>query len=374
MKRGIGMRTRRSLFLIILFTLILTRYVRAEDPPPVTPTSQWVSFWSDSCYADGTPLSADAVIEAFDPQNVLCGSFRVSSSGCYGLMAVYRDDALTPEDEGAQPGDTLHFTINGIRAALLGPGAPVWTANGAVIKLNMMIVTPPPTVRAEIKIFLQGAYNGGIMSTALAGASLIPLTQPYTAAPFSYAGAESGPGTAFFTSNPIVDWVLVELRTTATGAARERRAALLKNDGTLVDTDGSAGVVFTTIAPGPYYLVIRHRNHLAIMSSQAVVLPNASAYDFTADSTHACGHALNGMKNLTGLHRGLGGIYAMWAGDMNADGQVTALDFNAWLADTKTGVTGYVVDDYNLDCQATAPDFNLWLANTKIGAHTQVPE
>jgi hypothetical protein len=112
------------------------RFIR-QGPAPITPTNEWVSFWSDSSYADGRRLDTGDVIDAYDPQGVRCGTWKVTTPGSYGLMPVYRDDALTAQDEGAQPGDVLHFTINKMPAVVMGSAAAVWSANGAVVKLNL---------------------------------------------------------------------------------------------------------------------------------------------------------------------------------------------------------------------------------------------
>jgi hypothetical protein len=73
------------------------------------------------------------------------------------------------------------------------------------------------------------------------------------------------------------------------------------------------------------------------------------------------------MKMLDGSH------YGLFATDNNADGQITANDFNGWLADTKSVATGYLSSDFNMDGQVTANDFNLWLTNTKLAAASQIP-
>ena len=60
------------------------------------------------------------------------------------------------------------------------------------------------------------------------------------------------------------------------------RAAFIKSDGTIVDVDGTSPVEFSGAASGDYYVVVRHRNHLAVMSAGVVALSAAStAYDFT---------------------------------------------------------------------------------------------
>jgi hypothetical protein len=138
-------------------------------------------------------------------------------------------------------------------------------------------ITPDVTLeglRVKVKVFLEGPYSGGTMTTILASSHLLPTAQPYTSAPFNYPGNEVAADEAFFISNNVVDWMLVELRLTPEGAAVDRRAALLRNDGMIIDIDGSLGVVFNNVNAGSYYIVIKHRNHLAIMSATAVSLPN----------------------------------------------------------------------------------------------------
>ncbi len=108
------------------------------------PTSEWISLWSDATEVGGSPVETGAVIQARDPQGVLCGEFVVKTDGTYGLMSVYRDDPLTLGfDEGAEPGDGLFFTINGAEADEQGPDAAVWTGNGDVLHVDLNVETVP---------------------------------------------------------------------------------------------------------------------------------------------------------------------------------------------------------------------------------------
>ena len=215
---------------------------------------------------------------------------------------------------------------------------------------------------ANIKVFLQGPFSSGSMTTSIS--SLIPINSEtaYDSTTYGYASksASNIPANA-------VDWVLVELRTGTSAATKvETEAGLLKSDGTIADADGISALRFTASAAGSYYVVIRHRNHLAIMSASTVSLSATSAlYDFTTAQSQAYG--TNPMASLSG------GVFGLYAGDSNTDGQITALDFNTWNANTKAGQVGYVPDDMNLDGQVTALDFNPWNVNTKLGATTQVP-
>ena len=101
------------------------------------------------------------------------------------------------------------------------------------------------------------------------------LGQPYFTSPWNYNGNEKTTQ-SFISSNNIVDWVLVELRTGSSAATAttvvSTRAALLRNDGVILDTDGSTDIDFYGIGNGNYYIAVYHRNHLAVLSSSSVNL------------------------------------------------------------------------------------------------------
>jgi len=128
-------------------------------------------------------------------------------------------------------------------------------------------------VLLSLKVFLQGAYNSTthLMNTNL-GVS-IPLTSPYSE---NVRSVENIP-------NDIVDWVLVQLRETTSGNAITSKSVLLRNDGNLIRSDDTTKVVSLTVPAKNYYIVVKHRNHLAIMSAYGVNLNSSSAttYDFT---------------------------------------------------------------------------------------------
>ena len=124
-------------------------------------------------------------------------------------------------------------------------------------------------IRVNCKVLLQGPYNGsGAMTTTLNTNNLLPLNSndAYSTSVYSYTASTVGN-----IPNPdIVDWVLIELRTgTASGTKVGTRAAFLKSDGTIVDVDGTSPVLFTGLSDGNYYIVVRHRNHLAVMTCKS---------------------------------------------------------------------------------------------------------
>jgi len=95
----------------------------------LNPTNEWVNFFceNNNYYMD-VPMPAGSVVDAYDPDGIHCGTYFVTDPGSYGFMKVYRDDFTTGEDEGAEPGDTVSFYINGYPAD--ASGNTIWTANG----------------------------------------------------------------------------------------------------------------------------------------------------------------------------------------------------------------------------------------------------
>ena len=104
----------------------------------MSPTNEWVNFYSQNSALNGQSLPVGAVVRAYNPRGVQCGEFTVAHAGWYGLMPVYRDDPNTPSDEGMRPGEIVTFTINGAPATPMGQDAPVWTTNGDLKQVDLV--------------------------------------------------------------------------------------------------------------------------------------------------------------------------------------------------------------------------------------------
>ncbi|MBU1682895.1 T9SS type A sorting domain-containing protein [Patescibacteria group bacterium] len=134
---------KKCIFYLFIFDLVFCLNISAQ----VTPTNEWVNFFSATSTFNGQPISVGSIVSAYDSDGILCGSFEVHTTGQYGFLAVYRDDSYTSGiDEGAEPGDTLTFFINNHIALVQGPGAPIWTANGDVVELNLEALSNYPPV------------------------------------------------------------------------------------------------------------------------------------------------------------------------------------------------------------------------------------
>lgn len=174
------------------------------------------------------------------------------------------------------------------------------------------------------KVFLQGTYNtsSGSMNNTLNTSGLLStaaLNQPYNSGGFSYQGTEHVASDFFTTHADIVDWVLVELRDAAIPLkVIATRAALVRQDGTLIETDGTtSGIKFLGVVPGNYYVAIRHRNHLGIRSSSSIDFTGGSGnYDFTSSANKS-------YQNQTYTSTvSIGGVWAMRAGNANSNSTV----------------------------------------------------
>lgn len=205
-----------------------------------------------------------------------------------------------------------------------------------------------------VRLFLEGAYSPStmLMHDSLYAKGLVPVTEPYTALGYTYmnGGAEALDPTAgaFTWIHPIVDWVVVELRSTASTVVAAR-AGIVRADGMVFTPSGDGGFVFQ-VPPDYYYVAVRHRNHLGAMTSTARSLgPLPAVVDFTLSSTATYG---------TDARKNINGTSVLWAGDVNFNEQVmytgTGNDRDIILQQIggvvpTNVVIGYYSEDVNLD-------------------------
>ena len=199
---------------------------------------------------------------------------------------------------------------------------------------NMVVITVENTLAISAKVILEGAYDRTtlLMHDSLRKLNLIPLVEPYATWP-RLNGAyqfvhKFGGGNEVITNanavlgvtgpNAIVDWVYLELLSSSDTIPLASRSALIQRDGDIVDVDGVSPVAFELLPSGNYFLSIRHRNHLGVMTktvqpfSTSVSVP----LDFTLpgpSGTDAFGtHAMDTVQSRL----------VLWAGDGNADRKI----------------------------------------------------
>jgi hypothetical protein len=198
----------------------------------------------------------------------------------------------------------------------------------------------------ELTIFLEGPLQGTQMRTLLHTNGLLPATDPQGSGEVMAQTVLERQGAA-----APVDWVWVELRDAAnSGLVVDGRPALVQANGKVVMADGRSPVYFPDAPRGSYYIAVRHRNHLGVMTATTrpfgVAVQNV---DLSAATTATYG---------TDARKAVGSLRVLWAGDVSGDGELRYTNANndrdpilariGGVIPTMT-VTGYHPEDVNLD-------------------------
>ncbi|WP_430409327.1 beta strand repeat-containing protein [Kordia sp.] len=202
-------------------------------------------------------------------------------------------------------------------------------------------VNAAANVVLAIKVYLQGAAlnpNTGeetLMRDDLRVAGFIPTRSPYVdmiscdVSIFNVTGNDA-----------IVDWVFIEIRDENDNTSvLSSQSALIQRDGDIVATDGISNLLFN-VSAGNYYIVIKHRNHLGIMSSTAITLgTTVTIVDFT-DASNQITFGSNA-QTIFGMSSG---IVAMWTGNVNDD---TVVQYSGTSPDTPSILSAALNDSGN---------------------------
>ncbi|WP_298422015.1 hypothetical protein [uncultured Kordia sp.] len=237
-------------------------------------------------------------------------------------------------------------------------------------------------LRIRAKVFLQGprlnAVDAGLMNDDLRTGNLIPKVSPYdglTAIPDSDVFNTGGISGVGLNQDDIVDWVWIEIRSNSDNTLIvDEASVLVQRDGDIVDLDGTSDVILRGLV-GNYFITIKHRNHLASMTNNALPLSVvATNINFTSNATATFGS--NAQVQLSN------GDMALWSGNVNSD---TVVQYSGTTPDSPSilslvlndagnflnfptyVVTGYQVHDVNMDGDTqytgTAPDTPILLQN-----------
>ena len=289
---------------------------------PFTASGNLYAQWTINSYTLTYSSGPNGTITGTSLQNVNHGASgtAVTAVAASGYHFVDWSDASTsnPRTDESVTGNisvTANFTINQIRFA--------------------------------VKVFLQGPYNSGtgLMNTTLCNDGILASHFPTDALPYH-----------------AVDSINIEIRdslTTAGSLVRKSIPAWLMPDGSIRSfSDTANGYVTIDTTSGSYYVIIHHRNHIAIMSSTSISLTaDLTTYDFTTAMVQAYGVVTTAlttpMAELTGS-----GPFGMFAGDINGNGQIklSGASNDRGLIYVRIGggavgatVSGYFPEDTNMD-------------------------
>jgi len=223
---------------------------------------------------------------------------------------------------GLSAGTTYYFRVRAVNGC------------GASANSSALTETTVSNVSIYLTAYLQGLYQG-------AGTMI--------AAPFASDGV---------TSSSIADTITVQLFTAAGSLAYSSTATL--------STTGNALVTFPGGAIGnSYYIVIRHRNSIAVSSaSTLVILATNASYNFSSAATQAFGDNL--------IDDG-SGVFMIYTGDINQDGSVDFNDYPNLDLASSNGVLGYDPNDLNGDASVDFNDYPLIDVNSSNGIISVLP-
>ncbi|MBE7170350.1 MAG: zinc metalloprotease [Williamsia sp.] len=207
-------------------------------------------------------------------------------------------------------------------------------------------------LKVQIKAWLQGAYQAAdkLMTDSIRGKAFLPGTTPYPNLKFVAANNPVDELTDMGVletegADAITDWVWVELRKADTAAkVVATRSALIRRDGRVVDIDGVSPVSFSNLDIGSYYVALRHRNHLGVMTIRPVQLSRNSItqIDFTDPNTPTYGTEAQLSQN---------GVMMLRAGDANGDGRIryngSSNDKNAVLSKVGLNTSNNILPQYD---------------------------
>lgn len=223
-------------------------------------------------------------------------------------------------------------------------------------------------VLVSLKVNLEAPYNPVTdrHNGNLNDSGILPFNEPYVGLGYNAVGSGweqiSSPRMQINGARKIVDWVLLELRDPGfLPNVLATRSALLLANGDIVDLNNNNHVLFDGVASGNYYVVVRHRNHLDIMSSGPLLLDNtnAASHDFTTGSAY--GSSPGAVQQLMN-----NGEYGMIAADYNGSGVINAGDRS--LVWNQRNQTGYLLEDADFDGVCNASDRSVcWNNRNRLG-------
>ncbi|MBL8010364.1 MAG: hypothetical protein JNJ64_07130 [Flavobacteriales bacterium] len=217
-------------------------------------------------------------------------------------------------------------------------------------------------VRLQMRAALAGALpSGTLMTDALRTANLIPLTEPYGALGYQYTGMPTNPAIQPSTlsitgNNAVVDWVVVELRADASpGTVVYSAPALLERDGDVVEVNGTSNWLYAPVPAGKYYVAVRHRNHLGVMTAGPIWLSGSSFVSTVLVNFRSALLSVHGVEP----RKTVGTVQCLWPAEATGDGVVKYTGagndrdvvLNAIGGTTPTNTANNVYDrrDVNLD-------------------------
>lgn len=334
--------------------------------------------WTDSC-SMGTVLTnydtvivkqSSNVVYEFDPIDYIAGSGEIDITDGLGItfnyvelkspsLGVLWENNIYNAPENSVGTDTLMYFYNS--------GGCTVTAIRQVNVVSSKYVA--------IKVLLEGPYIAKADSMRCIHESYFPTIGENLVSP--YVDGKSLPKPMPKFNRGIVDWIYVEVwdyppngigfGDTKKGQLIDSTSALLLSDGSIAGLDGNEYVSFEHLKEDSYYVVVRHRNHMAVMSAKKVAFTSgaitiANTIDFTQKMENAYDNS--GITTTQTPLKMINGKCVMYGGETNGDGMITGVDVKICIKYFLT--IGYNAADISMDGQVNAVDRALIRKNNGI--------
>jgi len=274
------------------------------------------------------------------------------------ILVLMRYDGVSYNEHGLSRNPTTSST---------GPIPGMWRYSTATNVTNSgdfaIGLSTGPIWVLNTKVFLEGAlrtYGENFtptMATDLATNSLVPNIAP-NMYPYNLDPDRLLDTAALPIGDTIVDWVTVEFRTspTASGPADLYETLLLTNSGQMLDPGTMLPRVIAGLSPGFYNIAVRHRNHLAAIKEDKVLVSRTNigfVVDFSTGVGMLGGAVAQKLIGTSGGRR----YFGLIAGEVTESDDVLRNDYDfVW---TSRNLEGYLLHDTDLNGIVTTRDINI---------------
>jgi hypothetical protein len=231
-------------------------------------------------------------------------------------------------------------------------------------------------LEADLITYLEAVYVSGtnMQDDDLRAAALVPTTEPYSGIGYTFEGFGGAETTTLAamdqtgTADDAIDWIVVELRDAGDNTnIVASRAAILQRDGDIVGEDGASMLQIYGVPEGNYFVALRFRNHLGVMTASTVSFASLGVFDFTTAAPAALFGTLE-------VKQALDGKNVLVTGDALRNGLINNVDLNTIAPQSAIGVANiYSLLDTNMDGLINNSDLILTAPNAAIGFTEQVP-
>lgn len=297
----------------------------------------------------GCTASCSATVA--EPAEIIVASFT-PTSGSVGSSVTISGSGFSGATDVSFNGTSASFTVDndGQITATVPVGAtsgPITVFVGSCSGVSAASFTiVPATVTLNLKLYLQGYYNGGVMNPAWTNQFRSDLGNGNPATP---TGNEA-------------DLVMVELY--------DSNNALQYADSVMIMIDGTGSIVYPSTLNGQsYYILVKHRSHLQTRSAGLVNFTSTTLYDFTTSETQADNNGSNASMIEVDP-----GVWAFYSGDVTQDGFIGGDDVGQVDNDNLAGLYfDYLTSDVNGDGFVGGDDVGIVDNNNLLGVYYLYP-